>query len=189
MGLIVIEFLTLDGVMQDPDGAEATTHGGWAFRRGPAAVAGDKFRLGPLLDTGTLLFGRRTWEHFAQIWPSRTDDFAAKLNAMPKLIASTTRDGFDDWSNSSLLKGDSIAEIGRLKQTRDLVLLGSSTLAHQVITHRLVDEYRLLVFPCIVGEGVRLFEHSLPADLDLIAVEQKDAAVLLTYRPTSGEQA
>ena len=142
-----------------------------------------------MLDTGTLVFGRRTWEHFAQVWPTRTDDFATKLNAMPKLIVSSTRDGFDAWSNPSLLKGDPIAEIGRLKRTRDLVLIGSSTLAHQVIEHRLVDEYRLLVFPCIVGDGARLFDQSVPADLDLIAVEQKDAAVLLTYRPTSGERA
>ena len=83
--IIAIEFVTLDGVMQDPDGAERTEVGGWAFRYGPAAVAGDKFRLGGLLDTGALLVGRKTWQHFSAIWPSRSDEFSAKMNRIPKL--------------------------------------------------------------------------------------------------------
>lgn len=182
MALIVIEFLTLDGVMQDPDGAEGTPYGGWAFRHGPAAVAGDKFGLGPLLDTATLLFGRRTWEHFAMLWPDRTDDFATKLNAAPKLVASDSRTRFDDWTNSVRLDGDPIRELDRLRQDIDLILIGSTTLAHQLISNRLVDEYRLLIFPTVAAQGRRLFDPAEPSDLDLVGVQQKDAAVLISYR-------
>jgi dihydrofolate reductase len=88
--VIVIEFVSLDGVMQDPDGSDGFEHGGWAFRYGPEAVAGDKFKLRELFDTGALLLGRRTWELFARIWPSREDPFSAKMNAIPKLVASRT---------------------------------------------------------------------------------------------------
>ena len=86
--VIVIEFVSLDGVMQDPDGSEGSRQGGWAFRYGPEAVAGDKFNMGEVLDTGTLLLGRRTWHLFSKIWPGRDDEFSAKMNAMPKLVAS-----------------------------------------------------------------------------------------------------
>ena len=86
--VIVITFVSLDGVMGDPDGREGSARGGWAFRYGPEAVAGDKFRLGEVLDTGALLLGRRTWQQFAKIWPDRDDPFSAKLNAMPKLVVS-----------------------------------------------------------------------------------------------------
>jgi hypothetical protein len=86
--VIVIEFVSLDGVMHDPDGSEGSAQGGWAFRYGPEAVAGDKFGLGEVLDTGAMLLGRRTWQLFARIWPGRDDPFSAKLNAMPKLVVS-----------------------------------------------------------------------------------------------------
>jgi len=86
--VIVIEFMSLDGVMQDPDGNEGTPHGGWAFRFGPGPVTGDPFGLSEVLDTGALLLGRQTWQMFAKIWPGRDDPFSAKLNAMPKLVAS-----------------------------------------------------------------------------------------------------
>src|SRR5215510_4910683 len=90
VSVIVTEFITLDGIVTDPDGRGGTPAGGWVFRYGPEAVAGDKFRLGPLLDTGAILTGRRTWELFSKIWPGRTDDFSAKLNAARKLVASRT---------------------------------------------------------------------------------------------------
>ena len=86
--VIVIEFVSLDGVMHDPDGSEGSAQGGWAFRYGPEAVAGDKFGLGEVLDTGVMLLGRRTWQLFAKIWPGRDDEFSAKMNAMPKLVVS-----------------------------------------------------------------------------------------------------
>ena len=79
MSVIVIEFVSVDGVIQDPDGVEGTPQGGWAFRHGPEPVAGDKFRLGPLLDTATMLLGRTTWQKFADLWPNRSDDFYSRV--------------------------------------------------------------------------------------------------------------
>ena len=90
--LIVIEFMSLDGVMHDPDGSDGSAQGGWAFRYGREAVAGDKFGLGEVLDTGAMLLGRRTWQLFAKIWPGRDDPFSAKLNAMPKLVVIRSLD-------------------------------------------------------------------------------------------------
>jgi hypothetical protein len=109
--VIVVEFVSLDGVMQDPDGAEHTAGGGWAFRYGPAAVAGDKFRLGEVLDTGVLLLGRVTWEHFATLWPSRTDEFSTKMNRIPKRVVSRSIDCVDAWHNSDLVRGDLVDQV------------------------------------------------------------------------------
>src|SRR5215475_10625616 len=103
--VIVIEFVSLDGVMHDPDGSEGSAQGGWAFRYGPEAVAGDKFELGEILDTGVMLLGRVTWELFTHIWPGRDDDFSKKMNAIPKWVASRTLDNVDAWQNSTLLRG------------------------------------------------------------------------------------
>src|ERR1017187_3791586 len=104
--VIVIEFVSLDGVMHDPDGREGSRQGGWAFRYGPGAVAGDKFGLGDVLDTGTMLLGRRTWQLFAKIWPGRDDEFSAKMNAMPKLVISRSLQQAGGWQNSAVLPGD-----------------------------------------------------------------------------------
>jgi dihydrofolate reductase len=104
--VIVIEFVTLDGVVEDPDGSGGTPWGGWAFRYGPEAVAGDKFALGEILDQGVMLLGRTTWQLFAKIWPGRDDDFSRKMNAMPKLVASRSLASVDYWANSTLLRGD-----------------------------------------------------------------------------------
>jgi dihydrofolate reductase len=181
MSVTIIEFMSVDGVMQDPDGAEGTPQGGWAFRHGPEPVAGDKFRLGPRLDTGTLLLGRRTWQHFTGIWPNRSDEFSTKMNRMPKLVASTSFDGADDWSNSTLLDGDLVDEVARRKPTEDIVVAGSASVVHTFIEHDLVDEYRLLVFPNVLGAGTRLFDGGQPADFELVSVERSDPAVLLVY--------
>jgi hypothetical protein len=90
VSVIVIEFITLDGIVSDPDGSGGTLAGGWAFQHGPEAVAGDKFRLGSTLDNGVLLLGRKTWQLFSRIWPGRDDPFSARMNAVPKLLASRT---------------------------------------------------------------------------------------------------
>ncbi|MGW4484949.1 dihydrofolate reductase family protein [Amycolatopsis sp. NPDC004368] len=178
--LIVIEFVTLDGVVEDPDGSGGTPTGGWAFRHGPEAVAGDKFELGPLLDTGVMLFGRTTWELFGKIWSNRTDPFSAKLNAIPKLVASQTLTSTDAWRNSSLLKGDVADEVRRRKAEQDVIVTGSLSLVHAL--GDLVDEYRLMVFPTVAGSGRRLFPEQEARDLRLTSVEQKGAAALLRYR-------
>jgi dihydrofolate reductase len=179
--LIVIEFVTLDGVVEDPDGSGATPGGGWAFRHGPEAVAGDKFQLGELLDTGVLLLGRTTWELFAKLWPGRTDPFSAKMNAIPKLVASRSLASADGWQNSSVVDGDLVTAVRERKARQDVIVTGSISVVHALAGHGLVDEYRLMVFPTVLGAGRRLFGAS-PADLRLNSVERKGEAVLLRYR-------
>ncbi len=167
--VIVIEFVTLDGVVQDPDGADGTPYGGWAFRHGPQAVAGDKFGLGELMDTGALLLGRRTWEKFAALWPARDDPFSLRMNAMTKLVASRTLSDASAWANSRVLAGDLADEVAAAAQ--DLVVAGSIGVARTLMARGLVDEYRLLVFPPVAGAGERLWEAAPPAELRLAAVE------------------
>jgi dihydrofolate reductase len=186
--MIVIQFVTLDGVTEDPDGSQGFEHGGWAFRFGPQAVAGDKFKMGQKLETGTLLLGRRTWELFSRIWPSRTDDFSAKMNRIQKLVASKTRERVDEWSNSVLLKGDLIGEIKKHKNRQDVIVIGSDSLVQTLIQQDLVDEYRLLIFPVVLGEGRRLFKDGIGSiNLRLVTVEQSGEAVLATYRRDASE--
>src|SRR5690349_19501523 len=123
--VIVIEFITLDGVVEDPDGSAGTPGGGWAFRHGPEAVAGDKFRLGTLMDTGTLLLGRRTWQLFAGLWPHRSDPFSLAMNRIPKAVAASTELDLDAWSNSAPLGGDVAGELPRLLDHGDVIVAGS----------------------------------------------------------------
>ena len=180
--IIVIEFLTLDGVMQDPDGKQGTAAGGWAFRHGPEAVAGDKFRLGDIFDTGALLLGRRTWELFAALWPYRDDGFSMRMNAMRKLVVSRTLSDVSAWSNSELLEGDLLAEVERRKADHDIVVAGSASVAHALMVAALVEEYRLLLFPSVVGEGTRLFEGGRGfGDLELVSAQTSGQAALLVY--------
>lgn len=178
--LTVIEFTTLDNVVEDPDGSGGTPGGGWAFRHGPEAVAGDKFGLGPLLDTGVLLLGRATWELFSKLWPGRTDEFSAKMNAIPKLVASRTLTSTDAWQNSTVIEDDLITTVRGTD--RDIIVTGSISVVHTLAEHGLVDEYRLMVFPTVLGSGQRLFTGD--PQLQLHAVEQKGAGALLRYRTT-----
>ena len=185
--VIVIEFVSLDGVMHDPDGSDGSAQGGWAFRYGREAVAGDKFGLGEVLDTGAMLLGRRTWQLFAKIWPGRDDPFSAKLNAMPKLVASRSLDQADGWQNSAVLPGDLAAAVRERKQAQDIVVMGSASLVHALMAEDLVDEYRLIVFPEVLGEGERVFPGGTgPAILALASAEATGPTVRLVYtRPVS----
>jgi dihydrofolate reductase len=180
--IIVIEFTTVDGIVDDPDGSQGTAHGGWAFRYGPDTVAGDKFKLGPVLDTGALLLGRRTWELFARIWPNRSDEFARAMNRIPKHIVSGSLTDVSAWQNSTLLDGDLVASVDTARRQRTIVVAGSLGVAHALAAHDLVDEYRLLLFPMVLGTGARLFEpDTRPIDLQLAAAEPAGPAVLLRY--------
>ncbi len=180
--VIVIEFMSLDGVMQDPDGNEGTPHGGWAFRFGPGPVTGDPFGLSEVLDTGALLLGRQTWEMFAKIWPGRDDPFSAKLNAMPKLVASRSLENADAWQNSAVLPGDLAVEVKTRKQQQDIIVMGSASVVGTLTADDLVDEYRLMVFPIVLGEGTRLFpDGTAPADLALSSAQTVGPAVRLVY--------
>ena len=180
--VIVVEFVSLDGVMQDPSGREGTPQGGWAFRYGPEAVSGDPFGLGELLDTGALLLGRGTWQQFARIWPGRDDPFSAKMNAMPKLVMSRSLEDADSWQNSTVLRGDLVTEAGKRKQEQDIVVMGSASVVRALMAHDLVDEYRLLVFPLVLGAGTRLFpDGTAPADLALVSAQARGATARLVY--------
>jgi dihydrofolate reductase len=187
--IIVIEFITLDGVIEDPDGSAGTPSGGWAFRYGPEAVAGDKFRLGPRLDTGALLFGRTTWQLFARIWPTRSDEFSTRMNQAPKWVASRTLGDVSAWANSALLQGELTEAVQQLRRDRDVIVIGSASVVHGLMQHDLVDEYRLLIFPTVLGAGRRLFATPAGAEnLRLLSAEQSGAAALLRYEkvPAAG---
>ncbi|MFC9462709.1 dihydrofolate reductase family protein [Streptomyces sp. NPDC056983] len=183
MSVIVIEFITLDGIVSDPDGSAGTPGGGWAFRHGPEAVAGDKFRLGRTLDDGVLLLGRTTWQLFSGLWPGRDDPFAARMNAVPKLVASRTLTDSDTsaWSNSQLLEGDLVDAVKR--EPRNVIVTGSLSVVDRLRAAEMIDEYRLLTFPTVLGTGRRLFPAGGPhAELECLAAEQVGAAVLSRYR-------
>ncbi|MGI5182731.1 dihydrofolate reductase family protein [Dactylosporangium sp. CA-152071] len=180
MSVIVIEFITLDGIVSDPDGSGGTPTGGWAFRHGPASVAGDKFRLGPLLDDGVMLLGRTTWQLFSTLWPKRDDPFSQRMNAVPKLVATSTLEDTTAWPNSRVLEGDLVAAVKQ--EQRDIVVTGSLSVVHTLMAADLVDEYRLLTFPTVLGTGRRLFpSDGPPTYLETVSVEQVGAAVLTRY--------
>jgi dihydrofolate reductase len=180
--VIVIEFVTLDGVMHDPDGSQGSTQGGWAFRYGPEAVAGDKFGLRELFDTGIMLLGRRTWQLFATLWPGRHDEFSDKMNAIPKLVVSRSLEQADEWQNSAVLHGDLAAEVQKRKQEHDIIITGSASVVRTLAAHDLIDEYRLIVFPLVLGTGTRLFPDGTPSvNLTLVSAQTVGPAVRLIY--------
>ena len=154
--IVVTEFVSLDGVMEDPGGAEDYKYGGWTFQfdRGE----GDKFKMDEAFRTDALLLGRVTYEGFAAAWPAREGEFADKFNNMPKYVVSSTLEKAE-WNNSTLLRGDVVEEVSKLRQAPggDIVVHGSRTLAQALIEHDLVDEVRLMVFPVVLGTGKRLF--------------------------------
>lgn len=182
--LVVSEFVTLDGVMEDPGGSEKFERGGWAFQfeRGPE---GDKFKLDEVMAAGVLLLGRVTYEGFAAAWPSRTGEFADKMNNMPKVVVSTTlREG--KWKNTKLVKSKVVEEITKLKAESggDILVAGSCQLVDALLQNGLVDEFRLMVYPVILGKGKRLFKEGNETPLKLI--ESKlfgSGVVLLRHQP------
>lgn len=183
MSVIVIEFITLDGIVSDPDGSAGTPLSGWAFRHGPESVAGDKFRLGSTLDEGVLLLGRATWQLFSRLWPGRDDPFSARMNAVPKLVASRTLTHADTaaWANSCLMEGELVDAVKR--EPRDVVVTGSLSVVDRLMAEDLIDEYRLLTFPTVLGTGRRLFPADGPhAELECVSVDRIGAAVLTRYR-------
>jgi dihydrofolate reductase len=186
MGRIVVtEFVSLDGVMEDPGGAEDFEYGGWSFEfnRGEE---GDKFKLDETLQSEALLLGRATYEGFADAWPSREGEFADKFNSMPKyVVSSTLRD--PDWTNSTVLEGDLVEEVSKLRRDSDgdVVVHGSAQLVQSLLENDLVDEVRLMVFPVVLGKGKRLFgETSGKKPLRLADSKTVgDGVAILIYQP------
>jgi dihydrofolate reductase len=188
--IVVTEFVSLDGVMEDPGGAENFRHGGWSFEidRGDE---GNTFKLDEALSSEALLLGRVTYEGFAEAWPSREGEFADKFNTMPKYVVSSTLEE-PEWNNSTVLKGDVAEEVEKLRQKQDgdIVVHGSARLVQTLIEHDLVDEFRLMVYPVVLGSGKRLFgEASDKKPLRLVDSKVVgDGVAILIYEP-AGEEA
>ncbi|HTE62932.1 MAG TPA: dihydrofolate reductase family protein, partial [Solirubrobacteraceae bacterium] len=151
------EFISLDGVVEDPGGAEDFRHGGWSFEFERGAE-GDKFKLDEALEADALLLGRVTYEGFAAAWPERDGEFADKFNSMPKYVVSSTLSN-PEWTNSTVLDGDLAESVAKVRQELDgdIVVHGSVQLVQALIENDLVDELRLMVFPVVLGSGKRLF--------------------------------
>jgi dihydrofolate reductase len=186
MGKIVISTnVSLDGVVQDPDGQEGFRLGGWFGQFGGKDLeAWSKVSLGEALDTEALLLGRQSDAWFATRWTSRTGEWADRLNGMPKYVISSTLEA-PKWTNSTVLDGDVVEQVSKLKQERDgdIVVYASYQLGRTLIEHDLVDELRLVVFPVVLGDGDRLFgATSDKKPLRLVSTETiGDSLAFLTY--------
>ena len=186
MGKIVVsENVSLDGVVQDPTGEEGFDRGGWFLRisdRDRAGWAGAG--LEEALGSEAMLLGRRTEEYLATRWPSRTGEWADRLNSMPKYVVSATLEE-PKWTNSTVLKGDVVDAVSKLKQelTGEIVVAGSIQLAHTLMEHDLADELRLIIYPVVLGAGERLFGEASGRKPMRLGHAQTigDSLALLTY--------
>jgi len=183
MGRIVLsENVTLDGVIQDPDGKEGFRLGGWFGQVGDSdREEWAKVELDEALNTEALLLGRRSYEFFAARWPARDGEWADRLNSMPKyVVSSTLRE--PDWNNTTVLGGDVLNEVSKLRHrvTGNIVVYASGQLAHTLIEHDLVDELRLMIYPFVLGAGDRLF-GGIRDRKSLRLVETRTVGVGLTF--------
>jgi len=193
--VVVVNHLTLDGVMQAPAGADEDTrggfeHGGWAPPYADAVMAGV---MGEgMAQGGPLLLGRRTYEHFAAFWPKQTEPnpFTEVLNNAQKYVASTTLEEPLPWINSTLLQGDAADAVAKLKEQpgKDLVVLGSGELVQSLMRRNLIDEYLLTIHPLVLGSGRHLFtEGGAFASLRLVDIKPTTTGVLIArYQPAEG---
>jgi dihydrofolate reductase len=183
--IVVTEFVSLDGVMEDPGGSENFKHGGWSFEI-PRGDEGDKFKLEETRASTALLLGRVTYDGFAAAWPPREGEFADKFNAMPKYVVSSTLEK-PEWNNSTVLKGNVVDEVAKLREEQDgdIVVHGSAQLVQTLLEQDLVDELRLMVFPVVLGSGKRLFGETADKK-PLRLVDSKmvgDGVAILIYEP------
>jgi len=183
--LAVSEFVTIDGVFEDPGGGEGVEYGGWAFKfdRGPE---GDEFKFDELMAAGAMLLGRVTYEGFARAWPAMdANEFGKKMNSMPKFVFSSTLEN-PEWNNSRVIRGDLGERVAEIKQQveGDILVAGSGQLVRGLADLALVDEYRLMVFPTALGAGKRLFD-GVAASIELRLQDARPAGetTILTYVP------
>jgi dihydrofolate reductase len=188
MGRIVVtEFVSLDGVMEDPGGAEDFKYGGWSFEfsRGDE---GDKFKYDEVLDSEALLLGRVTYDGFADAWPDREGDFADRFNNMPKYVVGSNAD-VSRWTNVTVLDGDPVEAIRRVRDDHggNIYVHGSAQLAQTLLEHDLVDQLNLMVFPVVLGAGKRIFgETSDKKKLRLVDSKVVgDGVAILVYEPAA----
>lgn len=181
--IVVTQYMSLDGVIEDPVGMEGSGLGDWTgpFTRGPA---GDAFKHEELEDADAMIYGRRTYEGFAAVWPTVSGGFAERMNSLPKYLASRSIEQ-PEWSNTQLMGPDIAAAAAQLKQTyeRTILIYGSASVCHELARHGLIDEYSLMVYPVVLGRGIRQFDDGTPIDLALIETRPfDDGIVLLHYR-------
>jgi dihydrofolate reductase len=186
--IIVTEFVSLDGVMEDPGGSEDYRHGGWSFEI-PRGDEGDRFKLDETMAADALLLGRVTYEGFAASWPGREGEFADKFNTMPKYVVSSTLTD-PEWANTTVLDGEPVEAVRQLRDSfdGDLVVHGSARLAQTLIEHDLVDELRLMTFPVLLGAGKRIFSDASERKTPLRLVESEpvgDGVMILVYAPAA----
>ena len=190
MGKVVVsEFISLDGVIEDPGGAEGTEFGGWTFRF--PAEDGQKFKFEELVASDVLLLGRLTYEEFAAAWPAMeetTGEFGVKMNNMPKVVVSTTLTE-PAWRNTTVVSEDIAGAVAKLKEQYegDVLVGGSAILIDELRDLDLIDEYRLMLHPVVLGQGKKLFKDGT-APTDLVLVESRAVGpdvLLLTYRPAT----
>ena len=184
--LVVTEFVTMDGVMEDPGGAEKDhfDRGGWAFQFDRGAE-GDAFKFDELKAADAQLLGRVTYEGFAKAWPAMGDNpFGEKMNAMPKYVVSSTLE-HPTWNNTTVLGPDWPGEVAQLKQQfeGDILVAGSARLVQGLVDHDLVDELHLMVFPVLLGAGKKVFaDTEATKAFELTETQQAGDTVILTYR-------
>ena len=182
--IVVTEFISIDGVVEDPGGAEGTDFGGWVFKFNDDE--GSKYKLDEVNDHDAMLLGRVTYEGFADAWPGRTDDvgFADKMNSMPKYVVSRSLKEAT-WNNSTILSGELDLDVTALKNQDggDILVAGSASLVPALASLDLVDEYRLMVFPIVLGHGKRLFDGvtGTPSFKLVDAKPLASGTVILTY--------
>jgi dihydrofolate reductase len=185
MGKVVVsQFITVDGVVEDPGGSEGSSYGGWAFQFDRGAE-GDRFKLDELMAAGALLLGRRTYEGFAAAWPSREGEFADKFNTMPKYVVSSTLAN-PAWNNTTVVGTDVPAAVERIRNEVDgeILVNGSVQLAGELIERDLVDELRLMLFPVVIGGGLRLFREGAGSHrLQVTEVRQAGETLITIYQP------
>jgi dihydrofolate reductase len=180
--IVVSEFVSLDGVMEDPR---------WTFQFGSEEQ--EKFKFDELAAADALLLGRVTYEGFAAAWPQmeeRTGEYGAWMNGYPKHVVSTTLEEPLEWNNSALIGGDVAEEVAELTQQpgKDILVFGSAHLVNTLMDHDLVDEYRLMVFPVVLGSGKRLFPDGLDSTaLELVETKPAGAVAILTLRPLTSQ--
>jgi dihydrofolate reductase len=187
--LVVAELISIDGVSEAPGGEPGYRHTNWVGKRHEARQIEHKFQ--EVLDHEALLLGRVTYESFADAWPTYEGPFADRMNGMPKYVVSSTLNN-PSWNNTSVLQGEPMAAVARLKQSLkgDILVEGSRTLANALHRRGLVDEYRLMVFPVLLGSGAQFFDRTEDAtNLRLTATHSfANGAVELTYQVLRGEE-
>lgn len=191
MGKIVAtQYISLDGVIEDPVGMEGSGLGDWTgpFSRGPE---GDRFKDDELNDAAAVMLGRRTYDAFAAVWPTVTSPFADRMNALPKFLASRTISA-PEWSNTTVLGGELATSVKNAKASVDgnILIYGSASVCHELTRAGLIDEFALMVYPVVLGRGIRLFPDGARVDLEPVENRPLGGGIaLLRYRVRNGAEA